>query len=286
MSASNLANNRFIACSTAGSSTPWSALNPCWPPNPAWVWEPCDARRSVACWLSEPGNENSSRNSPPADAFEHDKTKDKPDPGDHNAAAPAIHGVGKTLKHGGTSNGQTGCMSAGNGNATEQARSCRPTAGGVCLHQWGQARGGWLLRWDEAPTPADRCQPRRGDRRSWCEQLSAGQRCWSGLSRAGAGRTGCGGRPGGPVAAGCCRLATRSRWRRGGRGPRRVVGTGCVTLLRLLVHRVDAAHLEELQTQIADLGEQTVQGRLVGDRLGDAGLAVFVAGQAQPCKPG
>jgi len=33
----------------------------------------------------------------------------------------------------------------------------------------------------------------------------------------------------------------------------------------------------QLQAQVADLGEQAVQGRLVGDRPGDGGLAAVVA---------
>jgi hypothetical protein len=44
------------------------------------------------------------------------------------------------------------------------------------------------------------------------------------------------------------------------------------------VVRINAAHLQQLQAQVADLGEQAVQGRLVSDRPGDGGLAGRVAG--------
>jgi hypothetical protein len=37
-------------------------------------------------------------------------------------------------------------------------------------------------------------------------------------------------------------------------------------------------HLEQLQAQVAVLGEQAVQDGLVGDRAGDGGVAVLVAG--------
>jgi hypothetical protein len=40
---------------------------------------------------------------------------------------------------------------------------------------------------------------------------------------------------------------------------------------------VQSADREEGQAQVADLGEQAVQGRLVGDRPGDGGLAALVA---------
>jgi|Tabmets5t2r1_1033131.scaffolds.fasta_scaffold26821_3 hypothetical protein len=46
-----------------------------------------------------------------------------------------------------------------------------------------------------------------------------------------------------------------------------------------LVVGVDAAHRDQGQTQVADLGEQAVQGRLVADRAGDGGLA----GRARRC---
>src|SRR5215218_4544933 len=50
--------------------------------------------------------------------------------------------------------------------------------------------------------------------------------------------------------------------------------------------RVGAAHLQQLQTQVADLGEQAVQGRLVDDGAGDGGLASFVAGHPHAVEPG
>src|SRR5215216_7589719 len=50
--------------------------------------------------------------------------------------------------------------------------------------------------------------------------------------------------------------------------------------------RVGAAYLQQLQAQVADLGEQAVQGRLVGDRPGDDGVAALVAGHPQAVEPG
>src|SRR4029450_13558774 len=49
---------------------------------------------------------------------------------------------------------------------------------------------------------------------------------------------------------------------------------------------VGAAHLEQLQAQVADLGEQAVQGRLVGDRPGDGGPAPIVGDDLQAVEPG
>jgi hypothetical protein len=43
--------------------------------------------------------------------------------------------------------------------------------------------------------------------------------------------------------------------------------------------RLDAAHGDQRQVEVSDLGEQAVQGRLVGDRPGDGGLAARDAGQ-------
>jgi MalT-like TPR region len=45
-------------------------------------------------------------------------------------------------------------------------------------------------------------------------------------------------------------------------------------------------HRQQLQAQVADLGEQAVQGRLVDDGPGDPGLAGLVAGDLQPVEPG
>jgi len=49
--------------------------------------------------------------------------------------------------------------------------------------------------------------------------------------------------------------------------------------------RVEAAYRELRQAQVADLGEQAVQGRLVGDRPGDDGLAAVVAVDPQVFGP-
>jgi hypothetical protein len=48
-------------------------------------------------------------------------------------------------------------------------------------------------------------------------------------------------------------------------------------LLPGLVLWADPLDREQRQTEVADLGEQAVQGRLVGDRPGDQGLAGLVA---------
>jgi hypothetical protein len=42
--------------------------------------------------------------------------------------------------------------------------------------------------------------------------------------------------------------------------------------------RVDLADREQRQAQVTDLGQQSVQGRLVDDRADDDGLAELVAG--------
>src|SRR5215207_4095965 len=49
---------------------------------------------------------------------------------------------------------------------------------------------------------------------------------------------------------------------------------------------VDLADREQRQAQVADLGEQAVEGRLVSDRAGDGGHAVVVAADLQAFKPG
>jgi hypothetical protein len=50
---------------------------------------------------------------------------------------------------------------------------------------------------------------------------------------------------------------------------------------------VEAADEEQGQAQVADLGEQAVQGRLVGDRPGDqGGRVVGLAGHRQPVESG
>jgi hypothetical protein len=48
---------------------------------------------------------------------------------------------------------------------------------------------------------------------------------------------------------------------------------------------VDPAHLRQLKAQVADLAEQAVQGRLVGDRTGDDGLVNVVARNLQSFEP-
>ena len=60
-----------------------------------------------------------------------------------------------------------------------------------------------------------------------------------------------------------------------------------------MLHRVTSMaivgsvrHLEQLKAQVADPGGQAVQGRLVGDRPGDGGLAGLVAGDPQALEPG
>ena len=50
---------------------------------------------------------------------------------------------------------------------------------------------------------------------------------------------------------------------------------------RLLV-RAELADREQRQTQVADLGEQAVQGRLISDRAGDQGLAGLSLDTARP----
>src|SRR5215218_1127027 len=84
----------------------------------------------------------------------------------------------------------------------------------------------------------------------------------------------------------CRCLVTRSRWDRWVRGRRVGVGTGCMPTSMGLSVWADAADREQLQAQVADLGEQAVQGRLVGDQSGDGGLAGLVAADLQPLKPG
>src|SRR5919112_1705952 len=49
---------------------------------------------------------------------------------------------------------------------------------------------------------------------------------------------------------------------------------------------VDGADRQELQAEVADLGQQTVEGRLVDDRAGDRGRARGVAGHLQAVEPG
>src|SRR6266540_1272996 len=48
---------------------------------------------------------------------------------------------------------------------------------------------------------------------------------------------------------------------------------------------VQAADRDQWQAKVADLGEQAVQGRLVGDRPGEHGHAAGLAGELQPVKP-
>jgi hypothetical protein len=49
---------------------------------------------------------------------------------------------------------------------------------------------------------------------------------------------------------------------------------------------VGAADQEQGQAQVADLGQQAVQGRRVDDRPGDDGLAGLVAADVQALEPG
>src|SRR5919112_6679005 len=49
---------------------------------------------------------------------------------------------------------------------------------------------------------------------------------------------------------------------------------------------VDGADRQELQAEVADLGQQAVEGRLVGDRSGDGGRTRLVAGHLQAVEPG
>src|SRR5215217_6326719 len=63
-------------------------------------------------------------------------------------------------------------------------------------------------------------------------------------------------------------------------------GTSCIAGLSWKVSPGRGAHLQQRQAEIADLGEQAVQGRLVGERPNDGGLAARVAADPQACKPG
>src|SRR5215211_2918244 len=49
---------------------------------------------------------------------------------------------------------------------------------------------------------------------------------------------------------------------------------------------LDGADRQELQAEVADLGQQAVEGRLVDHRSGERGLARLVAGHLQAVEPG
>jgi len=60
----------------------------------------------------------------------------------------------------------------------------------------------------------------------------------------------------------------------------------CWPLSRRFRFRVDAANRLEGKAQVADLGEQAVQGRLIDDGPGDPGQAGLVAGDLEAIEPG
>src|SRR5215217_7809421 len=78
------------------------------------------------------------------------------------------------------------------------------------------------------------------------------------------------------------------RWTRplGRRPARRGIAAAASVPPCRLPARVDAADRDQRQGQVADLGEQAVEGRLVADRPGDGGLAGLVAVEVQAFEPG
>jgi hypothetical protein len=106
------------------------------------------------------------------------------------------------------------------------------------------------------------------------------------LSTAGAGRRGCGG-PWAPRAGG-----RAAAWRSAAAGAVAVDAHGLASesaashasMSGLSRDRCGAPPAPP--SQVADLGEQAVQGRLVGERAGDGGRAGLVAGDAQALEPG